>query len=131
MFRPPPTPSAIQPAPNPSHSFSVNHQEPPSYSAVPPGYVPAVSQSLGPSHHSESPTTSIDYGTTVDPTLDGNHTNMAGVQHTPEGTLQSALNPAATSAVASEPSNFRCRFCLVYFDSRNLLIHISKTSSDQ
>lgn len=109
VFRPPPAPSAIQPAPNPSPSLVVNPQEPPSYSGAPPGYVPAVSQSLAPSLHSESPTTSNDYGTTVDPALEGNNpSNMAGVQNTPEGTLQSALNPPTTNTTsASEPSSFR------------------------
>lgn len=111
VFRPPPTaPSAIQPAPNPSPSLVVNPQEPPSYSGAPPGYVPAVSQSFAPSLHSESPTTSTDYGTTVDPALEANtpSSNMAGVQNTPEGTLQSALNPPTSNpASASEPSSFR------------------------
>lgn len=117
VFRPPPTPSTIQPAPNPSPSLVVNPQDP-SYSAAPPGYMPAGSQSLAPSNHSESPTTSPDHGTAVDPALEANNTpNMAGVQD-PEGTLQSALNPSATNtAPAPEQASFRrkstvCSSCL-------------------
>lgn len=95
VFRPPPTPSTIQPAPNPSPSLVVNPQDP-SYSSAPPGYAPATSQPIPTSHHSESPTASTDHGTAVDPALEGSSaSNMAGVQDT-EGTLQSALNPSAT-----------------------------------
>lgn len=114
VFRPPPTPSTIQPAPSPTPSLVVNPQDP-SYSAAPPGYVPAASHSLVPSYHSESPTTSTDYGTTVDPALEANNTpNMAGVQDS-EGPLQSTLNPTATTtAPATEHSSFRRKLPIVY-----------------
>ena len=113
VFRPPPTPSTIQPAPNPSASLVVNPQDP-SYSAAPPGYVPASSHPLT-SHHSESPTTSTDYGATVDPALEANNTTtMAGVPDS-EGPLQSALNPTATGpAPATEHSSFRRKLFIVY-----------------
>ncbi|KAL2841787.1 hypothetical protein BJX68DRAFT_169162 [Aspergillus pseudodeflectus] len=119
-----PTPSAIQPAPNPPPSLVVNPQDPsaslpqpqpqPSYPAAPPGYVPASSQPFAPS---QSPSTSAeryDYGTPIDHTYNNqNHNqtqsnNMASVQNVPDGGLQPTVNPATTTG-NTETTSFRLK----------------------
>ncbi|KAL2809914.1 hypothetical protein BJX63DRAFT_434773 [Aspergillus granulosus] len=119
-----PTPSAIQPAPNPQPSLVVNPQDPstsqpqsqpqPSYPAAPPGYVPASSQPFAPS---QSPSTSnerYDYGTSIDPTLNHqnhnqNHSsNMASVQNIADRGLQPTVNPATTTG-NTETTSFRLK----------------------
>ncbi|KAK1149419.1 hypothetical protein N8T08_006642 [Aspergillus melleus] len=85
VFKPQPTPSAIQPAPNPHPSLVVNPQDPstsssPSYPAAPPGYVPAVSQPFAPSESPSTSTERYDYGAAIDPSLDGSN-NGNGNNH--------------------------------------------------
>ncbi|PYI18634.1 hypothetical protein BO99DRAFT_334874 [Aspergillus violaceofuscus CBS 115571] len=114
VFKQQPTPSAIQPAPNPHPSLVVNPQDPStSYPQAPPGYVPAASQPFAPS---ESPSTSTDrydsYGAPVDHSADvNNQQNMASIQHAVEGGLQPTVNPAATNATGtpSEATSFRVK----------------------
>ncbi|PYH45943.1 putative C6 finger domain protein [Aspergillus saccharolyticus JOP 1030-1] len=114
VFKQQPTPSAIQPAPNPHPSLVVNPQDPStSYPQAPPGYVPAASQPFAPS---ESPSTSTDrydsYGAPLDHTTDvNNQQNMASIQHAVEGGLQPTVNPAATNAAGtpSEATSFRVK----------------------
>ncbi|PKY05253.1 hypothetical protein P168DRAFT_252527 [Aspergillus campestris IBT 28561] len=114
VFKPQPTPSAIQPAPNPHPSLVVNPQDPspPQYPSAPPGYVPAVSQPFAPS---ESPSTSEqynsnNYGASIDPSLDGNNApNMASVQSAVEGGLQPTINPATTTNPPADPTSFRVK----------------------
>ncbi|KAF7589674.1 hypothetical protein BBP40_003966 [Aspergillus hancockii] len=115
VFKPQPTPSAIQPAPNPHPSLVVNPQDPstssptPSYPAAPPGYVPAVSQPFAPSESPSTSTERYDYGTAIDPTLDGNSSsNMASVQNAVEAGLQPTVNPANTTTSA-DPTSFRVK----------------------
>ncbi|KAL5363171.1 hypothetical protein BJX96DRAFT_113278 [Aspergillus floccosus] len=118
VFKQQPTPSAIQPAPNPHPSLVVNPQDPSattpptttsSYPAAPPGYVPAVSQPFAPS---ESPSTSTDqynYGASIDPSLDGNQqSNMASVQSAAEA-LQPTINPASTTAAPADSTSFKVK----------------------
>ena len=117
VFRPPPTPSAIQPAPNPSPSLVVNPQEPPSYSPAPPGYMPAGTPSLAPSISNDSPPpAATDHASAVDPALEESHSpDMSGMQNTPEGALQSALNPAPNGPIAAaDTSSFRGKCRIVY-----------------
>lgn len=126
VFKPQPTPSAIQPAPNPHPSLVVNPQDPstsssPSYPAAPPGYVPAVSQPFAPSESPSTSTERYDYGAAIDPSLDGNnngstHTatnttnndssNMASLHNATDPGLQPTVNPATTTT-ASDPTSFR------------------------
>ncbi|KAE8132976.1 hypothetical protein BDV38DRAFT_196208 [Aspergillus pseudotamarii] len=115
VFKQQPTPSAIQPAPNPHPSLVVNPQDPstssstPTYPAAPPGYVPAVSQPFAPSESPSTSTDRYDYGAPIDPTLDGNNSsNMASVQNAVEGGLQPTVNPASTTA-SSDPTSFRVK----------------------
>lgn len=136
VFKPQPTPSAIQPAPNPHPSLVVNPQDPsasssPSYPAAPPGYVPAVSQPFAPSESPSTSTERYDYGAAIDPSLDGNHngnnnnnntastvsaannandtSNMATLHNATDGGLQPTVNPATTTT-ASDPTSFRGKF---------------------
>lgn len=118
MFKQQPTPSAIQPAPNPHPSLVVNPQDPstssstPTYPAAPPGYVPAVSQPFAPSESPSTSTDRYDYGAPIDPTLDGNNSsNMASVQNAVEGGLQPTVNPANTTT-SSDPTSFRGAFLI-------------------
>ncbi|OGM49116.1 C6 finger domain protein [Aspergillus bombycis] len=115
VFKQQPTPSAIQPAPNPHPSLVVNPQDPstssstPTYPAAPPGYVPAVSQPFAPSESPSTSTERYDYGAPIDPTLDGNSSsNMASVQNAVEGGLQPTVNPANTTT-SSDPTSFRVK----------------------
>ncbi|KAE8325819.1 hypothetical protein BDV39DRAFT_177853 [Aspergillus sergii] len=115
VFKQQPTPSAIQPAPNPHPSLVVNPQDPstssstPTYPAAPPGYVPAVSQPFAPSESPSTSTDRYDYGAPIDPTLDGNNSsNMASVQNAVEGGLQPTVNPANTTS-SSDPTSFRVK----------------------
>ncbi|KAL4881991.1 hypothetical protein BJY04DRAFT_207180 [Aspergillus karnatakaensis] len=113
-----PTPSAIQPAPNPQPSLVVNPQDPSTtqstYPAAPPGYVPASSQPFAPS---QSPSTSAeryDYAPSIDPSLNQNNSehntpNMATVQNVADGGLQPTVNPATTTTGNSEPTSFRLK----------------------
>ncbi|KAL4892136.1 hypothetical protein BDV59DRAFT_58119 [Aspergillus ambiguus] len=118
VFKQQPTPSAIQPAPNPHPSLVVNPQDPAastpptttsSYPAAPPGYVPAVSQPFAPS---ESPSTSTDqynYGASIDPSLDGTQqSNMASVQSAAEA-LQPTINPASTTSAPADSTSFKVK----------------------
>ncbi|KAI2818700.1 hypothetical protein CBS115989_4962 [Aspergillus niger] len=113
VFKQQPTPSAIQPAPNPHPSLVVNPQDPStSYPAAPPGYMPAASQPFAPSESPAPPSERYDYGTAIDPSLDVNNSNnMASIQHAVEGGLQPTVNPAmtSTSATPSEPTNVRLK----------------------
>ncbi|KAB8258249.1 hypothetical protein BDV32DRAFT_126074 [Aspergillus pseudonomiae] len=115
VFKQQPTPSAIQPAPNPHPSLVVNPQDPstssstPTYPSAPPGYVPAVSQPFAPSESPSTSTERYDYGAQIDPTLDGNNSsNMASVQNAVEGGLQPTVNPANTTT-SSDPTSFRVK----------------------
>ncbi|KAL3475493.1 hypothetical protein BJX99DRAFT_159037 [Aspergillus californicus] len=108
-----PTPSAIQPAPNPQPSLVVNPQEPspvPSYPTAPPGYVPASSQPFAPSQSPSTSTERYDYGASIDPSLNQNNSsNMANVQNVADGGLQPTVNPATTTTVNPEPTSFRVK----------------------
>ncbi|KAA8648634.1 putative C6 finger domain protein [Aspergillus tanneri] len=114
VFKPQPTPSAIQPAPNPHPSLVVNPQDPsssssPSYPAAPPGYVPAVTQPFAPSESPSTSTEKFEYGATIDPALDGNNpSNMASIRNATDGGLQPTVNPATTTT-ASDPTSFRVK----------------------
>ncbi|BCS24434.1 putative C6 finger domain protein [Aspergillus puulaauensis] len=115
-----PTPSAIQPAPNPQPSLVVNPQDPSpnstttqpqsSYPTAPPGYVPASSQPFAPS---QSPSTSaerFEYNSSIDPSLNQNNSpDMASVQNVTDGGLQPTVNPATTTTGNSEPTSFRLK----------------------
>ncbi|PYI12483.1 C6 finger domain protein [Aspergillus sclerotiicarbonarius CBS 121057] len=113
VFKQQPTPSAIQPAPNPHPSLVVNPQDPStSYPAAPPGYMPAASQPFAPSESPAPPSEQYNYGTAIDPSLDvNNSSNMASIQHAVEGGLQPTVNPAMTntSGTPSEPTNIRLK----------------------
>ncbi|PWY80590.1 hypothetical protein BO70DRAFT_46024 [Aspergillus heteromorphus CBS 117.55] len=113
VFKQQPTPSAIQPAPNPHPSLVVNPQDPStSYPAAPPGYMPAASQPFAPSESPAPPSERYDYNTTIDPSLDvNNSSNMASIQHAVEGGLQPTVNPVMTnnSATPPEPINSRVK----------------------
>ncbi|KAL4965042.1 putative C6 finger domain protein [Aspergillus stella-maris] len=120
-----PTPSAIQPAPNPQPSLVVNPQEPspaqqqqqqhqqqqqPSYPAAPPGYVPASSQPYNPSQSPSTSTERYDYNTSIDPSLNQNNSpDMASVQNVVDGGLQPTINPTTTTTGHSEPTSFRLK----------------------
>ncbi|KKK25087.1 C6 finger domain protein [Aspergillus rambellii] len=109
-----PTPSAIQPAPNPQPSLVVNPQDPSSsqssYPSAPPGYVPAASQPFAPSQPPPTPTDRHDYGAAIDPSLDRNNSStMTSVQSVTDGGLQPTVNPATTTTGNSEPTSFRLK----------------------
>ncbi|KAL2869874.1 putative C6 finger domain protein [Aspergillus lucknowensis] len=110
-----PTPSSIQPAPNPQPSLVVNPQDPsssqiPSYPAAPPGYVPASSQAFAPSQSPSTSTERHDYSPSIDPSLNQNNTaDMTSVQNVADGGLQPTVNPATTTTGNSEPTSFRLK----------------------
>ncbi|KAL4932141.1 putative C6 finger domain protein [Aspergillus undulatus] len=109
-----PTPSAIQPAPNPQPSLVVNPQEPSpaqqSYPAAPPGYVPASSQPFNPSQSPSTSTERYEYNSSIDPSLNQNNSpDMASVQNVVDGGLQPTVNPATTTTGHSEPTSFRLK----------------------
>ncbi|KAL4763048.1 putative C6 finger domain protein [Aspergillus foveolatus] len=109
-----PTPSAIQPAPNPQPSLVVNPQDPSpqqsSYPAAPPGYVPASSQPFAPSQSPSTSTDRYEYNSSIDPSLNQNNSSdMARVQNIADGGLQPTVNPATTTTGHSETTSFRLK----------------------
>lgn len=111
VFRAQPTPSAIQPAPNPPPSLVVNPQDPASYSGAPPGYVPAASQPFAPSLQSESPapsTEQLDQGSAVDPSLQSKPIpDMTSLQNAVSGSLQPQVTTATTGTTPTDSSTFK------------------------
>lgn len=113
VFRAQPTPSAIQPAPNPPPSLVVNPQDPASYSGAPPGYVPAASQPFAPSLQSESPapsTEQLDQGSAVDPSLQSKPIpDMTSLQNAVSGSLQPQVTTATTGTTPTDSSTFKVK----------------------